>query len=218
MALLCFKNGSLARETIKDRFNLSWVEFSELLMNTRPGNAGQIMLPYFSPEITPLVLNPRVWRFGELSEPEKAGNVRAVAEAQILSMYLHSEWMGTRPQTILVTAGGSENRGLLKVISQVFNVEVHSFEVKDSAALGAAIRATHCCLNRLGEVVSWRDLTDRYVRDKVTEKIKPDQDAVRVFHGENGLLEVYKACEQYALGSGKDPEDKIKKFKRIYCS
>ena len=218
MALLCFKNGSLARESIKDRFNLSWVEFSDLLMDTRTGNAGQIMLPYFFPEITPLVLSPRVWRFGGLSESDAAGNVRAVVEAQIMSMYLHSGWMGTRPQTILVTAGGSENRGLLKVISQVFNAEVHAFEVKDSAALGAAIRAAHCCLNHQGEAVSWRDLTDRYVKDKVTEKIKPDEDAVRVFHGENRLLEVYKACEQNALGLGEDPEYKIKQFKNIYCS
>ncbi len=218
MALLCFKNGSPARETIKDRFNLSWEKFSDLLMDTRPGNAGQIMLPYFSPEITPLVLNPRVWRFGGLPESDAAGNVRAVVEAQIMSMYLHSGWMGTRPQTILVTAGGSENRELLKVISQVFNTEVHSFEVKDSAALGAAIRAAHCRLNHQDEAVSWRELTDRYVRDKVTEKIKPDEDAVRVFHGENGLLEIYKACEEYALGPGEDPEDKIKKFKKIYCS
>ena len=218
MALLCFKNGSLARETIKDRFNLSWVEFSDLLTDIRPGNNGKIMLPYFSPEITPLVLSPRVWRFGGLSESDAAGNVRAVVEAQIMSMYLHSEWMGTRPQTILVTAGGSENRGLLKVISQIFNAEVHSFEVKDSAALGAAIRAAHCRLNHQGEVVSWRDLTDRYVRDKVAEKTKPDQDAVRVYHGENGLLEVYKACEQYALGSGEDPEEKMKQFRKKYCS
>ena len=80
------------------------------------------------------------------------------------------------------------------------------------------IRPAHCCLNHQGEAVSWRDLTDRYVRDKVTEKIKPDEDAVRVYHGEKGLFEVYKACEQYALGSGEDPEDKIKKFKKIYCS
>ena len=218
MALLCFKNGSLAREAIKDRFNLSWVEFSDLLMDTRTGNNGKVMLPYFSPEITPLVLSPREWRFGGLSKSDKADNVRAIAEAQIMSMYLHSEWMGARPQTILVTAGGSENRGLLKVISQVFNAEVHAFEVKDSAALGAAIRAAHCCLNRHGEAVSWRDLTDRYVKDKVTEKIKPDEDAVRVYHGENGFLEIYKACEQYALGSGKDPKDMIKRFRKEYSS
>ena len=187
-------------------------------MNTRPGNAGKIMLPYFSPEITPLVLNPRVWRFGGLSESDMIGNVRAIAEAQIMSMYLHSEWMGTRPQTVLVTAGGSENRGLLKVISQVFNAKVYAFEVKNSAALGAAIRAAHCYLSHKRDSVSWRELTDPYVKDKMTDKIKPDPDVARIFHGENGLLEVYKVCEHFALGSGEDPENKIRQFRRKYVS
>lgn len=218
MALLCFKNGSLAREAIKDQFNLSWEAFSDLLMITPPGNDGRIMLPYFAPEITPLVLSPKVWRFGGLSESDEMGNVRAVVEAQILSMHLHSEWMGTRPQTILVTAGGSENRGLLEVISQVFNAEVHSFEVRDSAALGAALRAAHGYLNHQGEAVGWTDLTNRFIKEKVTEKIDPDEDAARVYHGENGLLEVYTACEQYALGSGKDPEEKIGLFRKEYGS
>jgi xylulokinase len=213
MALICFRNGSLAREAIKNRFDLSWEEFSNLLLDTPPGNTGQIMLPYFSPEITPLVLSPRVWRFGGLSESDKAGNVRAIAEAQVMSMYLHSEWMGTRPQTILVTAGGSENRGLLKVISQVFNAEVRAFEVKDSAALGAAIRAAHCYLNHQGETVSWRELTDPHIKDKVTLRIMRDEDASRVYHGENGLLEIYKTFEQHVLGTGEDPEEKIKRFK-----
>ena len=52
----------------------------------------------------------------------------------------------------------------------------------------------------------------------MTEKIKPDEDAVRVFHGENGLIEVYKACEHFALGSGADPANKIERFKKKYVS
>ena len=34
MFLLCFKNGSLARERIKNDFGLSWASFSDLLLNT----------------------------------------------------------------------------------------------------------------------------------------------------------------------------------------
>ena len=38
MGLTCFRNGSLAREQVRDRFGLSWDEFSRALART-PGDA-----------------------------------------------------------------------------------------------------------------------------------------------------------------------------------
>jgi len=38
MGLICYKNGSLAREKVKDRFNLNWTNFSKILAKTPPGN------------------------------------------------------------------------------------------------------------------------------------------------------------------------------------
>ncbi len=214
MALLCFKNGSLVRENVKNRFGLSWNEFSEILLKTPPGNNGNIILPYFFPEITPLVLEPEIHRFGGFCEEDKETNVRAIAEAQIMSMYLHSKWMGQRPQTILVTAGGSENRGLLKIISDVFNAEVQSFEVRDSAALGAAIRAAHCHLNNQEISKRWKELIDPFIQNKVADIVQPDKDAVEIYHGTNGLLNLYAVCEKYALGSGENPEERIAQFRK----
>ncbi|XP_007909843.1 xylulose kinase-like [Callorhinchus milii] len=43
MALVCFKNGSLTRERIRDECaNGSWDEFSKALKETTPGNSGYI--------------------------------------------------------------------------------------------------------------------------------------------------------------------------------
>jgi xylulokinase len=53
MSLICFKNGSLARERIRDGAALDWGGFSRALRETAPGNAGRIMLPWFDAEITP---------------------------------------------------------------------------------------------------------------------------------------------------------------------
>ena len=53
MGLTCFKNGSLARERVRDAFGLSWDSFSEALRRTPAGNDGRILLPWFEPEITP---------------------------------------------------------------------------------------------------------------------------------------------------------------------
>jgi xylulokinase len=216
MFLICFKNGSLAREQIKNRFGLNWNEFSNILLNTPAGNRGGIMLPYFLPEITPLVLKPRVVRFGGLTPDDVQANVRAVVEAQVMAMYLHSSWTGPRPQRIVVTAGGSENQGLLSVIAQVFGTEVHSFEVKESAALGAALRAAHCCQNAKGKSVTWHDLSAPFLRHGTTEVAYPDQRQVEIYQGKNGLLRVYRACEAFGLAQGADPREKIRVFQRKY--
>ncbi|MCP4693511.1 MAG: carbohydrate kinase [Desulfobacterales bacterium] len=212
MFLLCFKNGSLAREKIRNRHRLSWSDFSEILLTTPPGNGGRIMLPYFSPEITPVTPGPGVHRFGGLAEDDAKGNVRAMAEAQIMSMYSHSHWAGKRPKVILATAGGSGNRGLLTVISGVFNAEVRSFEVRDSAALGAAIRAARCHLSRGGEPVSWKELAEPFIGENTAKRILPLESESQVYHGPNGLIGVYESCEKFALGSGGDPGRAISDF------
>jgi xylulokinase len=216
MFLICFKNGSLAREQVKDRYGLTWDDFSNILVQTPPGNNGRIMLPYFRPEITPLVLEPEVLRFGGLSEDDAKANVRAVAEAQVMAMYRHSGWTGQRPKSIVVTAGGSENRGLLKVISRVFDTEVCSFEIKESAALGAAIRAAYCCLNNTGPKTSWNELIAPYLTQTAEDVITPSPAEVEIYHHKNGLLRVYEACENFARGTGEPPQAEIEAFKQQF--
>jgi xylulokinase len=216
MFLICFKNGSLAREQIKNRFGLNWNEFSEILLSTPAGNQGRMMLPYFLPEITPLVLEPMVARFGGLTPDDLQANVRAVAEAQVMAMYLHSNWTGPRPQRIVVTAGGSENRGLLNVFAQVFGTEAHSFEVKESAALGAALRAAHCCQNKKGKAVTWEELAEPFLRQSSAAVAFPDPRQVEVYQSKNGLLGVYEVCEAFALGQGTHPREKIKVFQKQF--
>ena len=218
MYLICFKNGSLAREHVKNKHGLSWADFSDLLMETQPGNHGRIMLPYFLPEITPKVLEPGVRRFGGLESNDAGAEVRAVTEAQAMTMYWHAEWTGYRPDTILVTAGGSDNKGLLKVISQVFGAEVRSFEVKESAAFGAAVRAARCYLNDKRNPVDWQTLVGPYLEHQSCEVFKPTKEEAALYSGKNGLLSVYKACEAYALGNGEHPQEKIDAFKKSFGS
>jgi xylulokinase len=216
MFLICFKNGSLAREQVKTRYGLDWDEFSGIIQESVPGNNGKIMLPYFFPEITPRVLNPVVQRFGGLEENDMRGNVQAIAEAQSMSMYLHSAWTGHRPKSIFVTAGGSQNRGLLKMISQVFGAEVHSFEIPEGAALGAAIRTAHCCLNAKGSMVNWKELTAHYKNENTAEIIRPLKTNVEFYHHQDGLLSVYEACEYFYLLHSEDPKSKIEAFKQKF--
>lgn len=145
MSLACFSNGSLAREEITRRFDLSWDAFaSAILDKTKPGNDGNMLLPYFVPEITPRVLkaSPR-WFGSEAFVAGKDGSAaaRAVVEAQALSMRLHSDWIGEAMTTVLVTGGASKNKGLLRVLADVFQATIMPLSVSNSSALGGALRA-----------------------------------------------------------------------------
>ena len=54
MALLCYKNGSLTREDVRDRVaGKSWAQFNTLLAATKPGNDGNIGFFFKETEITP---------------------------------------------------------------------------------------------------------------------------------------------------------------------
>src|SRR6185369_4524684 len=81
MGITVFSNGSLARERVRDQFGLTWAQFSQALDTTPAGNGGALMLPWFVPEITPVVATPGVRR-ERLDEHDAAATVRAVVEAQ----------------------------------------------------------------------------------------------------------------------------------------
>jgi sugar (pentulose or hexulose) kinase len=62
MGTTVFKNGSLARERVRDSFGFDWAKFSAALASRPAGNHGAIMFPWFDPEITPHVSAPGVRR------------------------------------------------------------------------------------------------------------------------------------------------------------
>jgi sugar (pentulose or hexulose) kinase len=88
---------------------------------------------------------------------------------------------------------------LLTVISLVFGAEVRSFEVKESAALGAAMRAAHAFLSAKGKPIGWIELFESVVRASAKEIIRPRAEAVEIYQGPKGLLNLYKTFEQSAL-------------------
>jgi xylulokinase len=154
MGITVFSNGSLARERIRDQYGLTWEQFSHALESTPPGNRGALMLPWFVPEITPVVATPAVHRQG-LDGHDGAANVRAVVEAQMTALLLHSHWMGVRVDVVHVTGGAAANRQILQVMADVFGAEVRRVEVGNAAALGAALRALHADRLDDGAPLEW---------------------------------------------------------------
>jgi xylulokinase len=172
MALTCFANGSLARERVRDSFDLDWERFSAALRRTAPGNGGALMLPWFVPEITPHVEHAGVRRL-HLGAADAEQNVRAVVEGQALAMRLHSTWITDRATTIRATGGAAANDDLLQVIADVFNADVVRLETTNAAALGAALRAYHAERRTAGQPVSWEEVVAGFTDPAPGPPIRP---------------------------------------------
>ncbi len=173
MGLTCFRNGSLARERVRDTYGMDWAAFSAALRATPPGNGGAMMLPWFEPEITPRVASPKVHRC-ELDPGDAPRNVRAVVEAQMMAMVNHSGWMGSGVDVIHATGGGAVNVEILQVMADVFGAEVHRFEAGNSACLGAALRAYHAHLAAAGHRLTWKDVVAGIAEPVAGTAVAPD--------------------------------------------
>jgi xylulokinase len=148
MALVCYKNGALTRELVRDRVaGGSWDRFNRALDDTKPGNGGCVGFYVRVPEITPPTLKTGILRFDRRGRQVKAFDpavdCRAVVEGQFLSMRLHCANLGIHPRSVLATGGASANAAIVQVMADVFGVPVYVGEQPNSASVGAAYRALH---------------------------------------------------------------------------
>ena len=194
MSLICFKNGSLAREAVKEEFSLEWSAFEpEGLAKSPIGNGGFMMLPFYEPEITPS-LDTGGPVFSDQRERSSHESVRAVLEGQFLNMRAHSDWLGVDPERIYLTGGASENDGIAQVIANVFGVSVERLEVPGSATIGAAMRAAHAVGADL------RDLEAKFSEPKEGRTIVPEPGAKERYDDFLTSFEVFLADSSAGAG------------------
>lgn len=176
MVMLVYKNGSLTREDIRDRYaDGSWEVFNMFLEQTPPLNGGKIGFYYKEHEILP-PLPVGFHRYildnftgdsmdevieHEVEEFDPPSEVRALIEGQLLSMRAHAERLGmpSPPKKIIATGGASANDHILRMIASIFGCNVYTVQKTDSASLGAALRAAHGWLcNQKGKFVPLSDM------------------------------------------------------------
>jgi len=175
MSLQCFVNGSLAREAVKDKFAYDWEAFTSAFSATAPANNGNVMLPFFSPEISPRI---------ELEAPLLAGTetfvnwqeadsaIRACVEGQFVNMKLRSDWMQLKPEVIYLTGGASKNDAIAQVVADVFQAKVQRLAVTGSVGLGGAMRAANSVFGSdLGA------LGDQFCQPQADSTIEPQVEA-----------------------------------------
>ncbi|XP_018544077.1 xylulose kinase isoform X1 [Lates calcarifer] len=198
MALLCFKNGSLTRERVRNECTGgSWEVFSAALRETPLGNNGNIGFYFDTMEITPPAVG--VHRFDpddtEVSSVSPQVEVRALVEGQFLSRRLHAERLGYSiiPGTrVLATGGASSNKEILQVLSDVFNAPVYTIDLSNSTCLGSAYRALHGLVAESG--VSFFDVVKKAPEPRLVAT--PHPTAQEVY---NHMLKRYARLEDRVL-------------------
>ncbi|KAK1794931.1 hypothetical protein P4O66_010123, partial [Electrophorus voltai] len=165
MALICYKNGSLTRERIRNECSGgSWESFSSALWSTPMGNNGSIGIYFDVVEIIPPAIG--IYRFDQRDKRVDAFTreveIRALVEGQFLAKRVHAQKLGYRiiPGTkVLATGGASSNKAILQVLSDVFNAPVYTIDVANSACLGSAFRAMHGKLIHLNTLVAGKGVS-----------------------------------------------------------
>jgi xylulokinase len=219
MALVCYKNGSLTREDVRDRVaGGSWPKFDQLLKATAAGNDGHVGFFFKETEITPqgyakvllVAGSHRIFsafghfRFDKNDKsvasftPEQ--EVRALVEGQFLSMRLHASNIGlTRIERVLATGGASRNEALMQVAADVLGAPVYVAGSSSGASVGAAYRALHGHLNSTSAGQHFVPLS-KALGDAAPFRLAatPSSNASTVY---DPLLRRYAALEEQVLAS-----------------
>ena len=188
MSLICFRNGSLAREALRDRLELDWSAFDRTALDETRAYAGEnLILPFFGPEITPRhdFSGPVLQGSPDFESGAVPGlQVRALLEGQFLNMRLHSQWMEVKPERIRLTGGASKNDGIAQMVADVFQAPVERLEVSNSAALGAALIAAAASGKNLEE------LQETFCRCSAGSTLAPDPALASIYQDARKRFEI----------------------------
>ena len=179
MNLVCFRNGSLAREQVRMEYGLDWDAVAMLLEKT-PGNDGCLMLPWLKLESTPHIAHAGLRRFGfDRFDPER--NIRGLIEGQMLAIANHASAVSGTIDRVIATGGASVNRAILQVMANVFGVDVDRLDVENSAALGAALRAYYADRLATNEAISWKTVVSGFTDPQPGNRVSPNPKHVAMY-------------------------------------
>ncbi|MBC8183227.1 hypothetical protein H8E88_19150 [candidate division KSB1 bacterium] len=141
LPLLCVSNLANGYNTLLNQFDLSHLEFNEIVKKVIPGCAGRLIIPWFSGERTPDLPHAAPFYFGfQLGDFNKSYLCRAVLEGHILNLYNGFQRMPITTKEIRLTGGLSKSEVWRQTIADIFETEVVPVE-GEGAALGAALHA-----------------------------------------------------------------------------
>ena len=199
--MLCYKNGALARELVRDRYaSKDWTTFNSLIENTPPGNDGYMGLYYPLHEIIPRnAIGEYFFLNGDLIPPfqDKRYHPRAIMESQLLS--IKSRIMSILPsdaaplKRLILTGGSSANEVIRQMIGDILNLDTYTAESKEGGSIGGALLAMHAWWKQQrtnGDLADMKRELRGYGLKLVS---RPNADRAKFYEN---MVSLYRKCEE----------------------
>ena len=213
-AMLCYKNGSLAREQIRNKLNQKenkdWTTFNKhlSLSPVLGGHPYKLGFYFPLPEIIPGAPSG-TWRFAisEDSKPEKTSwsseqDVRAIVESQALSMRLRARpLLDGKPNHLYFVGGASQNTEIVSVMASVLGSREGVFRLNEGVTAGACARgsAIKAAWAYDGKEMKFEDFVRRRWNTKgKLEKLEMKEDK-ETWDEYGKVLDAYDRCEEIIL-------------------
>jgi len=189
LPLLCVSNLANGYDAVLTMFGISHEEFSEVIGMTGAGNAGRLLIPWFTGERTPdlPLASPLYFGFG-LDDFTKENLCRVVLEGHVLNLFEGFRRMPVETKEIRLTGGLSKSESWCQTIADVFEAETVPVE-GEGAALGAALHAAWVWQKESGRKITIEEVVKPFVILDEKRRKEPDRKNVeagriqkRLFH------------------------------------
>ncbi|KAJ3757143.1 hypothetical protein EV360DRAFT_46658 [Lentinula raphanica] len=213
IAMLCYKNGALAREQVRDKYaDYDWSKYNSLVEGQSPGCDGHIGLYFPLPEIIPPgVMGEFFFRASPSAPPTpvpeeevpRACQPRMILESQFLS--IRSRIAAILPpnspplQRLVVTGGSSANQTIRQLAADLFNMKVYVSATKEAAGMGGALLAKFSWWRQNGNSKgTFEEMNAMTEGEAVGMKCvaEPRGDVAEKY---DGLVTSYTACEELVV-------------------
>jgi xylulokinase len=173
LPLVCVSNMAGAYDAVRARLGLSHEAFDALIERTRPGNSGQVLVPWFVGERTPDLPLATPFAFGfDLGNPAPEVLCRAVLEGLVLNLHAGCSRLPVAAREIRLTGGLAGSPAWRQAIADVFGVEAVPVG-GEGAALGAAIHAAWVWSKEASRAWTLGELCAAFVQPDESRRCRP---------------------------------------------
>ncbi|OSX63987.1 hypothetical protein POSPLADRAFT_1136748 [Postia placenta MAD-698-R-SB12] len=215
IAMLCYKNGALAREQVRDRYASGhWTHFNELVEEQPVGNTGYMGFYFPLPEIIPpnvqgnfffhaasSDVSPPVIKSVSDDEMPSSAHPRAILESQFLS--IRSRITAILPedapplQRLVLSGGSSANPVIRQLAADVFGMRVY-VAGKEGAAEGGAQLARYAWWRaQNGDMGTFEEMRAADVTGERMKCVAEPKDANVAIYA--NLVPAYRECEDHVV-------------------
>jgi xylulokinase len=176
LPLLCVSNMANGYNQVLKNYDLDHQDFIKIIDNTKPGNDGRILLPWYEGERTPDLPDaaPLYFGFG-LDDFTRDKICRAVIEGHVLNIYAGFKKMPVDLEEIRLTGGLSKSEAWRQMIADIFGAATVPV-AGEGAALGAAIHAGWVWHKENQQVLPIKDFLQPYIKLQEEQRCLPDQE------------------------------------------